>query len=106
MRVSSDNDRQTTDLQRDALLAAAAKRGMSVVLPSAVASSARPRGDVSLVGHLVWSDSELGWATEWQLDVEGKPHRWEVRGVTFDEAFRRGIGGAAQILSGNGDPPS
>jgi len=28
------------------------------------------------------------------------------RGVTFDEAFRRGFGGAAQILSGNGDHPA
>jgi hypothetical protein len=27
-----------------------------------------------------------------------------LRGFTFDETFRRGIGGAAQILSGNGDP--
>ena len=102
--VTSD-DRQS-ELQRQALLAAAAKRGMSVVLPSAAGSNARPRGDVSLVGRLVWSDSDLGWATEWQLDVEGKPHRWQLRGVTFDEAFRRGIGGAAQILSGNGDPAS
>jgi uncharacterized protein len=100
--VTSD-DKQS-DLQRAALLAAAAKRGMSVVLPSAAASSARPHGDVSLVGHLVWSDSDLGWMTEWQLDVGGKPHRWQIRGITFDEAFRRSIGGAAQILSGNGDP--
>jgi hypothetical protein len=37
---------------------------------------------------------------EWQ----GRPHRWQFRGVTFDEAFRRAIGGAAQILSSNGDP--
>jgi hypothetical protein len=37
---------------------------------------------------------------EWQ----GRPVRWQLRGVTFDEAFRRALGGAAQILSGNGDP--
>jgi len=35
---------------------------------------------------------------------QGRPHRWRFRSVTFDEAFRRAIGGAAQILSGNGDP--
>jgi hypothetical protein len=42
--------------------------------------------------------------TEWRLEAEGRSHRWQMRGVTFDEAFRRGIGGAAQVLSGNGDP--
>ena len=34
----------------------------------------------------------------------GRIVRWKLRAVTFDEAFRRAIGGAAQILSGNGDP--
>jgi len=38
------------------------------------------------------------------MDWHGRTHRWQVRGVTFDEAFRRGTGGAAQVLSGNGDP--
>ena len=57
-----------------------------------------------MVGRLVWDDRELGWATQWQMDWRGQTHRWQIRGVTFDEAFRRGIGGAAQILSGNGDP--
>jgi uncharacterized protein len=53
---------------------------------------------------LVWVDRELGWATQWQMDLQGRTRRWRVRGVTFDEAFRHGIGGAAQILSDNGDP--
>jgi uncharacterized protein len=111
-------------LQRDALLAAADKRGMDIVLPSAAAlaksnitgaelRAAVPAlapiateqgGEVVLVGRLVWDDRDLGWATQWQMDWGGQPHRWQVRGVTFDEAFRRGIGGAAQVLSGNGDP--
>src|SRR5215208_8121173 len=113
-----------SDLQRDALFAAADKRGMGIVLPSmaALAKSnmsgaefrtaplpalapvaAELAGEVVLVGRLVWDDRELGWATEWQMDWRGRTHRWQVRGVTFDEAFRRGIGGAAQILSGTGD---
>ena len=110
---------------REALLAAAQKRGMSVVLPSeaalaksgldgaglaklpssALAARAAERGgEVTLVGRLVWNDADLGWATGWQIEWQGRPHRWQLRGVTFDEAFRRAIGGAAQILSGNGDP--
>ena len=118
-------DGPQSDLQRDALLAAADKRGMDIVLPgtAALAKSnitgaelrtapfpalmpvaAEQGGEVVLVGRLVWDDRELGWATQWRMDWGDRTHSWQVRGVTFDEAFRRGIGGAAQILSGNGDP--
>jgi hypothetical protein len=118
-------DAKQSDLQRESLFAAADKRGMSIALPdvatlakagidtaqlattpaATLASRTAGQGaEVTLVGHLVWNDSELGWATEWQMDWQGRPHRWRIRGITFDEAFRRGIGGAAQILSGNGDP--
>jgi uncharacterized protein len=119
------SDAKQSDLQRDSLLAAALKRGMMIVLPdvealakaninaaellttpsSTLASLASELGgEVALVGRLKWEDSELGWATEWRIHWNGRMHRWQLRGVTFDEAFRRGIGGAAQILSGNGDP--
>ena len=115
-------DGTQSDLQRDALLAAADRRGMDIVLPSAAALTksnlngaelktapsstlasvaAEQGGEVALVGRLVWDDRELGWATQWQMDWRGRTHRWHVGGVTFDEAFRRGIGGAAQLLSGN-----
>jgi hypothetical protein len=117
------SDARQSDLQRDSLLAAAEKRGMSIVLPSTAALAkagianadvsetpistllpitAEQGGEVALIGHLTWDDQELGWATEWQIDWQGRRHRWQLRGVTFDEAFRRGLGGAAQLLSGNG----
>jgi hypothetical protein len=120
--VTSDGTQ--SDLQRDALLAAAARRGMNVVLPTAaelakadidatelsntpssmlVSLAAGRGGEVALVGRLVWNDRELGWVTQWRIDRAGRPHRWRLRGVTFDEAFRRGIGGAAQVLSDNGE---
>jgi uncharacterized protein len=110
---------------RESLLAASARRGMTIVLPSVAAlagsgidgtelakmppsalaaRAAELGGEVALVGRLKWDDSDLAWATEWQIEWQGRPHRWQVRGPTFDEAFRRAIGGAAQILSGNGDP--
>jgi len=118
------SDARQSDLQRDSLLAAADKRGMRIVLPtlaalekstvtvadlstlpsSVLASvTANLGGEIALVGHLVWSDQDLGWVNEWSLEWQGHVHRWQFRGVTFDEAFRRGIGGAAQILSGNGE---
>ncbi|WP_095201596.1 DUF2066 domain-containing protein [Mesorhizobium carmichaelinearum] len=61
-------------------------------------------GAQALAGSIVWSDKELGWIADWRLDDHGKTYRWQVRGVSFDEAFRVAIGGAAQILSGNGQP--
>jgi hypothetical protein len=119
------SDGKQSDLQRESLTAAAAKRGLAIVLPDAAAlvkakvSAAELMstpsanlagitggrgGQVALVGHLTWSDDDLGWITNWQIEFQGRPHRWQLRGVTFDEAFRHGLGGAAQVLSGNGDP--
>jgi hypothetical protein len=119
-------DAERSFAPREALRAAAARRGMTIVLPSdaaltkvgihaaeltklppsALASRAAGQGgEVALVGRLVWDDRKLGWATNWQMEWQGRPRRWRVRTVTFDEAFRRAIGGAAQILSGNGYPP-
>jgi len=121
--VTADADQSA--LQRESLRAAAARRGMTIVLPGAAALAesgingaafgtmtsstlgsvaARQGGEAVLIGRLVWVDRELGWATQWRMDWQHRTHRWRVRGVTFDEAFRRGIGGAAQILSDNGDP--
>ena len=91
-------------------VAGLAKSGISgaelTKVPSSTLASgaAEQGGEVALVGRLVWDDAELGWATEWQMEWQAQPHRWQLRGVTFDEAFRRAVGGAAQILSGNGDP--
>jgi hypothetical protein len=58
----------------------------------------------ALAGTIVWSDKELGWIADWRLQADGKAYRWQVRGVSFDEAFRVAMKGAAQILSGNGQP--
>lgn len=118
-------DGAQSDLQRAALTAAAIKRGMRVVLPdtAALTSSgitaaelrktapaklialvAPQGGEAALVGRLAWDDNDLGWSTQWQMAWHGKDYKWQFRGVTFDEAFRRGVAGAAEVLSGNGDP--
>lgn len=115
------DDSKDTDLQRAALLAAAAKRGMSIVLPDAAALAgvganergfadiapaklaeiaSKQGGEVVLIARLVWDDRKLRWNTDWQLEGQGKSQHWQLAAVTFDEAFRKGIGGAAQILSG------
>jgi hypothetical protein len=82
--------------QREALAAAADRFGLPVVLPEAGMLQGDPSrldasaigGDVVLRGALVWSDRALGWTAAWTLDVRGKTHRFRIRGVNFDTAFR------------------
>ena len=61
-------------------------------------------GDYALVGSLVWSDEELGWIADWTIGVKGQDFKWQIRGVSFDDAFRNAIRGTAQVLSANGNP--
>ena len=118
--VTADAERSLAP--REALLAAAAKRGLTIMLPGEAALTksgisaadlvkappatlAGQGGEVALVGRLVWDDRRLGWITLWRMTWQGGLRRWQFRSVTFDDAFRHAIGAAAQILSGNGDPP-
>jgi hypothetical protein len=101
-RLDADGD--AGERQREALLAAADRFGMRVVLPSAeqLATSRMPLvrgGQVTLQGQLVWSDVDFGWDARWHLGAGSADASWEVRGVSFDEAFRAGVGGAAERLS-------
>jgi hypothetical protein len=76
-----------------------------VISPELLGSIATSIGShQALAGSLAWSDKEPGWIAHWQLKADDKTYRWQVRGVNFDEAFRVAIKGAAQILSGNGQP--
>ncbi len=110
--------------ERESLAAAADKRGIPIVLPTQAdlaglgiaddkipddaatleAAGRRLGVEVALSGALTWVEKELGWSADWLLAAPGGPHRWRVRGVSFDEAFRNAMGGTAQILSGHGDP--
>lgn len=111
--------------QRDSLEAAAWQMGMTVAIPNEAALAAAGIGfeslaalepealdraakaggaDMALAGTLVWNKGTLGWAAGWRLTAAGKTHRWRVRDVNFDDAFRSALRGAVQILSGNGEP--
>ena len=77
--------------------------------PEFADATLRVGADATLIGILIWSDTDRGWIAEWHLETgqepgAAPPTRWTVRGVSFDAAFRNGIGGAAQVLSGNGAP--
>lgn len=59
--------------------------------------------DAALFGLLDWQ-AEGGWTVSWQLDNAKEHTSWSAERISFDEAFRIGLRGAAQILSGNGPP--
>lgn len=114
-RYLVSSDAKETELQRAALGAAAAKRGMQIALPEAaalaggIASAAPARlaelaaargGEAVLVAQLVWDDRDLRWTSDWRIDWQGNSRQWKAAAVTFDEAFRQGIGGAAQFIAG------
>jgi uncharacterized protein len=61
-------------------------------------------GDLALSGSMLWSEEALGWIADWRLDAQGKSYRWQIRGVSFDDAFRNAMAGTVQILSGHGPP--
>jgi hypothetical protein len=110
---------------RDSLTAASEKIAVPIALPSiaaikeagltsdvlgefdAASLDARAGafgGDRVLAGTLVWSDEALGWIATWRLYYDGKEQVWDERGISFDEAFRDALRGAAKILSENGAP--
>lgn len=118
MIVASDSHQ--VELHRQALLAAASKRGMPVVLPDVAALvgltaddldpakashpklaaiSAMRGGEAVLLARLIWDERALHWNAQWQLEWQGRVERWQLAAVTFDEAFRLGIGSAAQAIA-------
>ena len=120
--LAEDGDRA---LEHEALVAAAARRGVPLMLPSRAAleqagvsfeslpaadlarldaAAQAMGGDRALVGRMAWSDEAMSWVADWRLRSAGETEQWQVRSLTFDDGFRKALGGAAQILSGNGPP--
>jgi hypothetical protein len=121
--LSSDGERGVD--MRDSLASASLKVAIPVMLPDSAALSSAgitketlptadpavldelaktAQGDYALVGSLVWSDNELGWIADWTISAKGQTYKWQIHGVSFDDAFRNAIRGSAQVLSGNGNP--
>jgi uncharacterized protein len=107
--------------QRESLDAASWQMGVSVALPGEAGLTAAGLnyealpmsglagledmargigGDAVLVGSLVWSKGTLGWIANWRLEWQGRSHRWQIRDVNFDDAFRSAMRGTIKIMSG------
>jgi uncharacterized protein len=100
--LASDSTGPQDQDMRASLGATSERLALPFLLPEQAALSAG--GDTMVAGKLSWSDKALGWVADWRLAVGGKTYEWHARGVGYDEAFRNAVGGAAQILSGNGQP--
>lgn len=117
--LAEDETGGTEADMRSSLAAAAERAGLSVSLPGKAAATAvgasvtaaslgeaakANGGDVALKGSMTWRQDALGWVADWTLGFDGKAHHWQDKGVGFDDAFRNAMRGAAQIMSGNGEP--
>ncbi len=94
-------------LALDVSLPRAARPEISGELPSPEQLEAlreAAAGDVPLAITLRWSDESLGWIASFRMLNEKGVQDWSATGVSFDEAFRVALRGAAQILSGHGVP--
>jgi hypothetical protein len=121
--LTSDED-QGID-QRDAMVATAWQAGLFLALPTAegvdragltpdglfpttakYVEKLRQRLGVGhlMVGSIVWKSGMPGWKAVWDFDAKGQIHHWQIQNVNFDDAFRSAMRGAAQILSGHGEP--
>lgn len=120
-----DSTNEAGDLQREAFADAAWNFAMPVVIPGreivakagltvenlteTALSRLQEFTDKSVTskairGSLIWNRQKLGWTAHWVMEHEDTVAGWGVEGVNFDAAFRNAVGGAAQILSGNGFP--
>ncbi len=86
---------------RAALVESGEKYGIRVIVPDSLTA---PANGVALPGTLVLSEAALGWVASWHLKWQGANYVWGVSGVNFDAAFRDGVRGAEQVLSGHGPP--
>ncbi|MGE0659997.1 MAG: DUF2066 domain-containing protein [Reyranellaceae bacterium] len=92
--------------QKQALQAAAVRRGMKVVLGGATSKPMPGKEPANgpesyvLEGTLSWQPDTVSWRTDWLLASGRQNRRWSVETTSFDEAFRNGVGEAAATLAG------
>jgi hypothetical protein len=80
-------------------------RALADMTPAdALAIARESGGDAALVGRMTFSEAALGWIARWRVVHESRTQEWELRGVSFDDAFRNAMRGTAQILSAHNTP--
>ena len=98
LRADTDPDER----HRAALLAAADRFGIPILLRPALGSA--PTTAAILRGDLIWQEAAAGWEGTWNLSWQGRNHAWHIAGVSFDEAYRNVVAGTAAVFSGHSLP--
>ena len=96
-------DAEADEQQREALLAAADRFAMRVVLPDSTAIGAPAADAAVLSGTLVWDEAAFGWVGKWRFawkGLRGGAREWGISGVSFDDAMRDAVGGSLAALAG------
>ncbi len=98
--LSADGD--PDERHRQALLAAAARYGMHVVLPTLDGRDGASPNAITVAGTMRWSETDPGWTGEFRA---GSPEgSWGIKGVSFDDAYRDLVRGAMAVASGHALP--
>lgn len=102
LTADGDNDER----HRQALLAAASRYGMHLVLAPMARVDSEDAAPNALVvaGTLRWSDADPGWTGAWRAGDPAGGKEWGIRGVSFDEAYRNLVWGAMAIATGHALP--
>jgi len=69
-----------------------------------VAGEGRVGEEAIVVGTLEWSETLPGWIGTWRTRFGGADHRWGIKGVNYDAAFRNIVAGVMRLASGHGAP--
>jgi hypothetical protein len=106
LTADGDNDER----HRQALLAAAVRYGMHLVLEplAKVNADAAVPGALVVNGTVRWSDADPGWVGAWRAGGQqgSEVKAWGIEGVSFDDAYRTLVLGAMAIASGHAPPPT
>jgi hypothetical protein len=94
----------TVRIPTDAELAAWGASVDHFPFPEAV-SPAASANEAVVVGTLEWSETLPGWIGAWRTSWRGVDHRWGIKGVNYDAAFRDIVAGIVRMASGRGAPP-
>ena len=71
-------------------------------LPALDAAAKTEGADAALAGTLDFNDAVHGWIVNWRMQWQGQTYRWGISGVSYDDAYRDAVAGAASIISGHG----
>jgi hypothetical protein len=60
--------------------------------------------ELIVTGTLEWNETLPGWVGQWRTDWHGAAHRWGIRGVNYDAAFRDIVRGVVLLAADRGAP--